>query len=339
MKRSQFITIFILLVVATVLIVVGSIGGKNPKDATDDSESVVKATLKPIEIPDETAAPESDTPTETPSDGTVDPNATPAPTSTPELQEIEFPTIRNADFTKYSNDFDNFSTAWIDKTATASATGYITSGTLERLKDIDYVYYTNVDSTESWDIFVTFSMHYEYGYTVKTLDLLREKGVKAVFFVSAEYIKENPEIVKQIVEEGHLLGNRPYITESAMKAMTPEQFAAKLLEVEKEYRKLFGEDKRMYLFRTDFFSNRILHVAEAMGYTVVFRTYTFYQTYGAYGENISVEDLAKRFNERGLYKGSVDEFSCEEKVYKALGTFLQYGLDEEVSFKLVERKR
>lgn len=183
-------------------------------------------------------------------------------------------------------------------------------------------------------------MHYEYGYTNKILDLLKEKGVPAVFFVSAQYIKENPEIVRRIAAEGHILGNRPIIDENEVQTLTPEQFAKKLIEVETEYQKIFGPTERMYLYRADFFSNRSLHVAEALGYTVVLRTYTYYQTYYAYGaEKTKDKDfLASRFNERGLYKGSVDEFVVEPECYNALGKFLQHGIDENVTFKLVERK-
>lgn len=341
MKKSQFVTILILFIAASVLVVMGCLTAKTkqPDDIAKKYQESLKgetiepiATLVPTENPDATP----DETGTTPEPGSTEtPKPTEAPTENPGV--VVFPKINNADFLKYENDFDSFSTAWIDKTATQMATGYITPGCLEKLKGISYVYYTNVDKPD-YEIYVTFSMHYEYGYTMKVLDLLDQFEIKAVFFVSAQYIEENPEIVKEIAKRGHTFGNRPYIENSQLKNMTSEQFADEILNVEKAYRKIFGENSRMYLYRCDYFSNRTLHVAEALGYTVVFRTYTYYQTYSAFGEDISVENLAKRFNERGLYKGSVDEFVCEKKVYEALSTFFQYGKDEECKFKLVERK-
>jgi len=44
-------------------------------------------------------------------------------------------------------------------------------------------------------------------YTEKILDILKEENVKATFFVLGEKVKENPEIIKRINSEGHLIGN------------------------------------------------------------------------------------------------------------------------------------
>lgn len=47
-------------------------------------------------------------------------------------------------------------------------------------------------------------------YTEKLLDGLKERGVKASFFLIGENAKENPEIVERMYKEGHLLGNHTY---------------------------------------------------------------------------------------------------------------------------------
>lgn len=46
--------------------------------------------------------------------------------------------------------------------------------------------------------------------TPKLLDLLREKGVKATFFVVGRRADEHPEIVRRAWEEGHLIGNHTW---------------------------------------------------------------------------------------------------------------------------------
>ncbi len=43
-------------------------------------------------------------------------------------------------------------------------------------------------------------------YTPKLLDVLRENGVKATFFVLAEKAQKYPEIIKRIISEGHEIG-------------------------------------------------------------------------------------------------------------------------------------
>ena len=46
--------------------------------------------------------------------------------------------------------------------------------------------------------------------TDKVLDVLKEKDVKATFFVIGEYVEKYPEVAKRIVEEGHTIGIHCY---------------------------------------------------------------------------------------------------------------------------------
>jgi peptidoglycan/xylan/chitin deacetylase (PgdA/CDA1 family) len=47
-------------------------------------------------------------------------------------------------------------------------------------------------------------------YTPGVLDVLKEKGVKATFFLIGKRVQEDPAIVKRIGDEGHLIGNHTY---------------------------------------------------------------------------------------------------------------------------------
>jgi peptidoglycan/xylan/chitin deacetylase (PgdA/CDA1 family) len=47
-------------------------------------------------------------------------------------------------------------------------------------------------------------------YTVRLLDALRERGVKVTFFVTGENALNNPDIIKQMYVDGHLIGNHTY---------------------------------------------------------------------------------------------------------------------------------
>ena len=46
--------------------------------------------------------------------------------------------------------------------------------------------------------------------TPALLDGLKERGVKATFFLVGENVETYPDIVKRIYEEGHLIGNHTY---------------------------------------------------------------------------------------------------------------------------------
>jgi peptidoglycan-N-acetylmuramic acid deacetylase len=56
-------------------------------------------------------------------------------------------------------------------------------------------------------VVLTFDEGYENGYTGKILDTLKEKGVKAIFFVTGDYAKDNKALIKRMIDEGHIIGN------------------------------------------------------------------------------------------------------------------------------------
>ncbi|HZH55222.1 MAG TPA: polysaccharide deacetylase family protein, partial [Sphingobacteriaceae bacterium] len=47
-------------------------------------------------------------------------------------------------------------------------------------------------------------------FTPKVLEVLRQHRCKAIFFVVGKKCEENPELVKDIIREGHLLANHSY---------------------------------------------------------------------------------------------------------------------------------
>ena len=62
-------------------------------------------------------------------------------------------------------------------------------------------------NSESKAIYLTFDEGYEAGYTSQILETLKENDVKATFFLTAHYINTQEELVKQMIEDGHIIGN------------------------------------------------------------------------------------------------------------------------------------
>lgn len=61
--------------------------------------------------------------------------------------------------------------------------------------------------TDGDGVCLTFDQGYENGYTEKILDTLKEKNVKAVFFLTGDYAERNEELVRRMIDEGHIIGN------------------------------------------------------------------------------------------------------------------------------------
>ena len=65
-------------------------------------------------------------------------------------------------------------------------------------------------NTEKMKVALTFDDGPDPEYTEKLLDGLKERNVKATFFLLGKQVKLYPKIVKKIEEEGHLIGTHSY---------------------------------------------------------------------------------------------------------------------------------
>ena len=70
------------------------------------------------------------------------------------------------------------------------------------MEDFNGIYMGN---SESKKVYLTFDAGYEAGYTEKILNVLKEKNVKACFFITAHYANTHPELVKRMIDEGHTI--------------------------------------------------------------------------------------------------------------------------------------
>jgi len=119
-------------------------------------------------------------------------------------------------------------------------------------------------------LYLTFDNGYENGYTAKILDVLKERGVPAVFFVTGHYVRTQPDLLRRMAAEGHLIGNHSW-SHPDMTTLSEERIRAELEQVEKEVARLTGQ-RRMVFLRPPrgIFSERTLAVSRKLGYVNVF---------------------------------------------------------------------
>ena len=61
-------------------------------------------------------------------------------------------------------------------------------------------------------VYLTFDEGYEAGYTNNILDTLKDNNVKAAFFITGHYLNTQEQLVKRMIDEGHIVGNQfPYL--------------------------------------------------------------------------------------------------------------------------------
>ncbi len=124
--------------------------------------------------------------------------------------------------------------------------------------------------TSRKELFLTFDNGYENGYTAPILDTLKAKKVPAVFFVTGHYVKDQPELLKRMVAEGHLIGNHSW-SHPDMTTISDERIRDELERVKQETAKVTGRQEMKYLRPPrGIFSDRTLRVTKELGYTNVF---------------------------------------------------------------------
>ncbi len=78
-------------------------------------------------------------------------------------------------------------------------------------------------------------------YTELILDELKDRGVKASFFITGQNAEEYPDIVRRIYEEGHIIGNHTY-THLRLTDLNEEIYVEELRETSKLIKEITGQE-------------------------------------------------------------------------------------------------
>ena len=129
-------------------------------------------------------------------------------------------------------------------------------------------------------IYLTFDAGYENGNTEKILDVLKKHDVSAAFFVVGTYIESNPELVKRMCKDGHIVGNHTWHHPDMSQMSTLESFQKELTDVEKIYKETTGKDMvRFYRPPQGKYSKENLKMAQDLGYKTFFWSLAYVDWY------------------------------------------------------------
>ncbi|MGG7143698.1 delta-lactam-biosynthetic de-N-acetylase [Clostridium nigeriense] len=160
-----------------------------------------------------------------------------------------------------------------------------------------------VGDTNSKVIYLTFDEGYENGNTPKILDTLKEEQVPAAFFVVKPYIKQEGDIVKRMVEEGHLVCNHTSHHPSMASIKENEKFKLEFTEVEDEFKALIGKDMPKF-FRPPMgkYSKNSLKKTQDLGYKTIFWSFAYKDWLV---DNQPVENVAIKKIVNGAHPGCI----------------------------------
>lgn len=120
-------------------------------------------------------------------------------------------------------------------------------------------------------LYLTFDAGYENGCTAKILDTLKEKQVPAAFFLVGNYIRQNPDLVRRMVAEGHTVGNHTMHHYDMSRLSDKAAFSKELTDLEVLYKETVGQElPKYYRPPQGIYSEENLKMAQELGYKTLF---------------------------------------------------------------------
>lgn len=124
------------------------------------------------------------------------------------------------------------------------------------------------------NIYLTFDEGYEAGYTPQILKTLKENDVKATFFITAHYLNTQPELVKQMIDEGHIVGNHT-VNHKSMPSLTETQINSEVMDLHKSIYEKFQYEMKYIRPPMGEYSEKTLNQTNSLGYKTVMWSFAY----------------------------------------------------------------
>jgi len=185
----------------------------------------------------------------------------------PKQEEAKGEKLNFSELSKLSN--TRFS--WYYKPADGNGVPTIPSDAAELINKHGGIF---TGDTSQKVVYLTFDEGYENGYTSQILDTLKENDVKAVFFVTGPYISKNEDLVRRMLDEGHLVGNHT-INHPSLPGVDNKTLEKELYGFEQQFMEKFGVGFKYMRPPMGEYSERVLAAAQQLGYKTVFWSFAY----------------------------------------------------------------
>lgn len=131
-----------------------------------------------------------------------------------------------------------------------------------------------MDARGEKKLYLTFDEGYENGYTGQILDTLKNCNVKAAFFVTKPYLEKETELVKRMLDEGHIVGNHT-MNHPDMTTLSEEKIKDELNGLNAIFKEKTGMDMKYMRPPEGSFSEKVLATAQEIGYKTIFWSFAY----------------------------------------------------------------
>lgn len=132
----------------------------------------------------------------------------------------------------------------------------------------------SLENTNDKNLYLTFDLGYEAGYTEKILDILKKQNVKATFFITAHYLNTNEDLVKRMIEEGHIVGNHT-VNHKSLPEISENELEKEIMNLHTILYEKTGYEMKYMRPPKGEYSENVLKNIEKLGYKVVMWSFAY----------------------------------------------------------------
>lgn len=214
-----------------------------------------------------------------------------------------------------SNESINF---WFGKNESNAIPGSPISDKLTEKYNCHYV--GNIDNV----MYLTFDEGVDVTHANQNLDTLKEHNIKATFFLTGDFIKDHPDIVNRISNEGHVCANHTFthLDMASLAQNNPESFLKEVVETEKAFYEVTNKEMDKFIRLPEgTYSEKVLDYLNQMGYTTVFWSFAIKDWSEEWNTKDEVlQNMKKYYHQGGIYLlHGLNKANAE-----ALGDFIKY---------------
>lgn len=142
-------------------------------------------------------------------------------------------------------------------------------------------------------------------YIEEIADVLDANDVDATFFLTRNYIKNNPEFMNSLVDNGHLISNHTwhhYDMPTLANANDIDKFVLEITETEKTYMQVTGQEmKKIFRFPKGGMSLRSLKIVQDLGYKTFFWSHAYYDFASDVSKEKALSSLMDHYHNGAIY--------------------------------------
>ena len=143
----------------------------------------------------------------------------------------------------------------------------ISTSLTEQFKHLD----AHFIAPDDGNIYLSFNCGYEYNnLTTVVLDALKARNVKAVFFVNHHFASANPDLIRRIIDEGHILANH-CTRHPDLPRLPIDSIVQEIMTTHNYILDTYGYEMKLFRPPSGYYSEQVLAIAQSLGY----RTYNF----------------------------------------------------------------